>query len=362
MQTIHRYVTVSFLATLVLAFLVITFVLSVGILFKITGWLARGASGSLVLEMVLSGVPQSLGFSIPMSALVAVLLLFGRLSADSEISAMRACGVSLAQILSPFLLLAVALTLVCLYVHDELGPRSHLAQRSLRARIGATSAMDVLEEGRFVSLGDLSVYVGRRDGRIARDVRIYDLRNPNARREIRAESAVVGTNGASLVLDLRHVRLDPIPLKDGSLAVCDELRIEVPDVLRARSYTQRQSDMTFAELFDRIWCVAAWFPGLPAADLAQERMVFSVELNKRLVLAVSCLVFVFLGAPLGIKAHRRESSVGAAIGLLVVFLFYIFLLVAQSLARHPELRPDLILWVPVVLSLLFGAVLLHRAR
>jgi lipopolysaccharide export system permease protein len=91
-------------------------------------------------------------------------------------------------------------------------------------------------------------------------------------------------------------------------------------------------------------------------------MVFAVELNKRIVLAVACFAFVLLGVPLGVTAHRKESSVGLGISLFLVFNFYLFVIIAESLARKPEFRPDLIIWIPVLIAVTLGSYLIERTN
>ena len=66
-------------------------------------------------------------------------------------------------------------------------------------------------------------------------------------------------------------------------------------------------------------------------SVLKQKMALAVELNKRLALSLSCLTFVLLGIPLGVKAHRKESSIGVAMGLFLVFNFYLFIVVAESL-------------------------------
>jgi lipopolysaccharide export system permease protein len=85
-----------------------------------------------------------------------------------------------------------------------------------------------------------------------------------------------------------------------------------------------------------------------------------VEANKRLALALSCFAFTLLGIPLGMRSKRKESSVGVAISLLLVFLFYLFIIVANSLVGRPELRPDMIVWIPVILAEIIGFGLVRR--
>ena len=98
MKTIERYVFGSFLSSFVLAFLVLSFVLTIGLLVQIVGYIMDGVPMRLVGEFAMVSLPETLQWSVPLSLLVSAILVFSRLSADGEIAAMRACGVHLASV------------------------------------------------------------------------------------------------------------------------------------------------------------------------------------------------------------------------------------------------------------------------
>ena len=104
------------------------------------------------------------------------------------------------------------------------------------------------------------------------------------------------------------------------------------------------------------------YPEMSETQRAQWVSKLRVELSKRIALSLATFCFVLLGAPLGIRAHRRESSIGIAISLGVAMLFYLCLLLAESLTRSPHLRPEWIMLLPVILSLVMGSVLIARAE
>ena len=93
MKTIERYVFGSFLSSFVLAFLVLSFVLTIGLLVQIVGYIMDGVPMRLVGEFAMVSLPETLQWSVPLSLLVGAILVFSRLSADGEIAAMRARGV-----------------------------------------------------------------------------------------------------------------------------------------------------------------------------------------------------------------------------------------------------------------------------
>ena len=89
MKIIERYVFGSFLSSSLLAFLVLSFVLTIGLLVQIVGYILDGVPMSLVGEFCAVSLPETLQWSMPLALLVSAVLVFSRLSADSEISAMR---------------------------------------------------------------------------------------------------------------------------------------------------------------------------------------------------------------------------------------------------------------------------------
>jgi lipopolysaccharide export system permease protein len=99
MKIIERYVLQSFLAAFSLAWLVLSFVLTIGLLVRITRLLIEGLPIRAVGLFLLVGLPETLTLTVPIALLVSALLVFSRLSADSEIAAMRSCGVNLVTVM-----------------------------------------------------------------------------------------------------------------------------------------------------------------------------------------------------------------------------------------------------------------------
>ena len=95
---------------------------------------------------------------------------------------------------------------------------------------------------------------------------------------------------------------------------------------------------------------------------ARERMKMMTESNARMALAISCFAFTLVGVPLGLQSKRKESASGVVLCLLIMFVFYAFLSMSKPLARVPQIRPDLIIWIPVIVAEISGLVLIHRSR
>ena len=372
MRIINKYLFHDFLTTLVMTLLVFTFVMYVGAIIKAIDLLSRGVSGLLILRIFTLNIPFTLAFSIPMSVLTTVLLLFGRLSFDGEITAMKACGLSMWQIISSIVLTSIALSFICLYINGTLMPDSHFARRKVLMDVGVEEPINLLEEGRFIrDFPGLMVYVGKKSEKEVSDVIVYEMDAKGVKRNVRAKRGTVNYNKQTKILyiNLFDVRIDQ-PDRDSPMDISKSRFITAGEYPVKLDFTQlagdgkinkKAPDMTYMELIQAIGNVKEAFPDLEPEDMQRQRMKLVVDANQRLALSVSCFAFTLLGIPLGLKSHRKESSIGIGISLVLVFVFYLFIIISDSLVAYPQYRPDLIVWIPVLLAQGAGFMLLHRA-
>ena len=360
MKILHKYLSWDFAITFGVTLLVFTFVMCVGAVMKAIDLLARGVSGWLMLKYFLYNIPFIFTFSIPMSTLTAVLLQFGRLSFDGEMTAMKACGLSMWQVISPIVLLCLALSGVCLVLSSTVAPKSHFAQRKLLAQLGMEEPINLLDEGRFVrDFAGFMVYVAKKGrNNQLKDVVIYEMGSDGVKRSVRAKSGTIRSDRdqQALLIDLYDVRIDEPDTKhpdDPSRARYINakhypVKLAFLDLLKKQNVRKKTSDMTYRELIHAIRDIRSVYPQLGVRDLLRQRMAMVVEANTRLALSLTCFALPLLGIPLAMKSRRKESSVGIAISLGLVFMYYFFIILADALIDHPGARPDLIIWIPVL--------------
>ena len=361
MKIIERYVLSSFLAAFFLAWVVLSFVLTIGLLVKIVQYIIEGLPAHAIGMFMLVGFPGTLTLTIPLALLVSSLLVFSRLSADSEISAMRACGINLLSIMKWPFIFALGLTFLGLYVNHEIVPRSHEVRRNLRACISVDVGIDLLEPGRMIDdFPGLKIFFLKKDGNWLYDLLVFDYTDSKGTREIRAEKTLVSTNANNIVLDMYKVRVDPVDVGRPGVAVADRFRHEIPDAMRQRNYTRKEKDFHFFELRQMIRDLRLNIAQLPRKVQRSVLSIYRTEYHLRLVNALAALCFVVIGMPLGIRTQRKESTIGMAVSMCVAMIFYLFIILVQSLDKNALMVPYVLIWIPVVACGILSAYLIPK--
>jgi lipopolysaccharide export system permease protein len=361
MKIIERYVLQSFLAAFSLAWLVLSFVLTIGLLVRITRLLIEGLPMKAVGLFLLVGLPETLTLTVPIALLVSALLVFSRLSADSEIAAMRSCGVNLVHVMKWPMVVAALCTVLGFYINNEIVPRSHEVRRNLKSLVSVDVGLELLEPGRMIDeFPNLKVFFEKKEGHWLNDLLIFDYSQKGVTREIRAEKALVSTNGTDIVLDMYKVRVDPIEAGRPGVAVADRFKHVIPDALKRRSYVRKEKDLRFNELRGAISKVRANQEGLPRKLQRKLMSIYRTEYHLRMVYAFASICFVLIGVPLGIRSHRKESTIGMAVSLVVAMSYYLCVILVYSLDKYDWAHPYVLIWAPVAVCGALAAVLIPK--
>lgn len=381
MRTLHLYLTRQVLATLLMTVMVFSFVLLLGNALKeILGLIINGqATLQLVVRGILLLMPFVLVFALPMGMLTATLLVFGRFSADQELTAARAGGVSLLGLAAPILALSLVLSGLTAYINMEIAPRCRGAYKGLVVQAGMQRASAFITEDRFIDeFPGFVLYVGSKRGTNLHDVRILEL-DPKGKmqRHLHAARAEVIGNEAGQESALRLYQVSIYDFGEYRTHHFGEWTFE-PGFLDGQRSSRRlrYSEMTFGELrqqLDRLRSVAqekaptqgTSAGGSPAevqAIYEELTMPVRLQMHRQVSFSFASIAFTLVGIPLGVRAHRRETSAGMAMALILVLVYYAFVILGQSLQDQPQWFPHLILWLPNLLFQGVGAFLLWRAN
>jgi len=370
---------------LVLTQLVFTFVLLLGNALKdILGFLISGqVSLGVVAQAVGLLVPFAWMFALPMGMLTATLLVFGRFSADQEYTAVRASGVSLVSLITPILLLSLALCGLSALLNMDLGPRSRVAFTTLRSKVAQQFLNVYLPEHTFIKdFPGYIFYVGKNHNGELEDILVFTLKNEtNAEYRVRAPRGRMQVDLANqkLTLTLFNARMIPLGRTRDQPMSWEELPLELHLETHDRGPSKPKiDDMTFTQLRDELRDLRRRLQlPVPLKTLTPEQrqarkreweqirkdlgpVVFNM--HRQIAYSFACFGFTLVAIPLGIRVHRRETNIGIALALALVAVYYSFILIGQSLNTRPEFLPHLIVWIPNFLFQGIGALLLWRAN
>ncbi len=388
MKTLHLYLVRQVLATLGMTAFVFTFVLLLGNVIKeiLTLLINRQATLGLACHGILLLIPYVLAFSLPIGMLTATLLVFGRFSADQELTAARASGLSLVSLVGPVLLLGVAVSGLCAWLNFDLAPASRVAYKELLASAGRRRPGVFLLSNQYVPFGKYQVFAGRvRDDGTNLDhevfVNEYDA-DGQLERWAKAPSGriIIDKIAGKVTLHLTNMITFRRDQNGWLYQGQGDWPLEAPmDFSKTdQALPIAISDMTFrqlrAELARQERGLAGPLPrGASRQDLLEARkqteaaaaetvMPVLVCLNQQVAFSFACFGFTLIGIPLGVRAHRRETSIGVATALVLVLVYYSFMVLGQAWAAHPERYPCLIIWLPNFIFQAVGVVLLWRSN
>jgi lipopolysaccharide export LptBFGC system permease protein LptF len=381
MKTLHAYLTRQVIASLLMTVAVFTFVLLLGnVLKEILALLVnRQATFAIVFQAVGLLIPFVWAFALPMAILTATLLVFGRFSADQELTAARASGISLLSLITPILLLSLLLCGISAVVNLEIAPRSRVAYNNLLFNLRAELSNARLPEGR-TDLGGYTIFVGKNKDGDLQDIWVFTLGGgTNTAETVHAKRGRVEVDAPNRQIIL-HL-YDTIGVMGNGVIVSGEnLTLQIPLEPAAKGNRKPPiSDMTFTQLQDELRdrerlinlpLSAKTLSGATGGDrkraleqqLSDLTTPVRVQIHRQVAFSFACFGFTLVGIPLGIRVHRRETNVGFAIALVLVFIYYSFILLGQALDTRPEWAPHLIVWLPNFVFQAVGAVLLWRAN
>jgi lipopolysaccharide export system permease protein len=383
-KTLHGYLLRQVMASLAMTMLVFTFVLLVGsALRELLPLLVNGQVSFMIMVKAFGLlIPFVFAFALPMAMLTSTLLVFGRFSADSELTAARASGVSLVSLAAPVLMLGLLLCALSAWINMQIAPSCRVSYNDLRSDMRSALASFKLPEGQYVNFppakpgaSSYTVFTRKNRNQNLQDVMVYEVNNDTNSETVIAPTGhlTIDTNDQTLVLSLTNATTTILP--GGGSFFGNELSLVV-DLSSSNKLNIGYADMTFDQLREELRKrnVSSPIP-LPSEnkdDVKKKRVAkratvdfaepIRIQMHKQVAFSFACFGFTLIGIPLGIRVHRRETNIGVFIALMLVLIYYTIQLVGQSLASQSQYAPHLLMWVPNLIFQSVGAVLLWRAN
>jgi len=402
------------------AHLVINSIFILNLLFRELGkFLSKGLSISTILEFIFLNMAWMIALSVPCAVLTATIMAFGRLSAENEITAIKAGGISLYQILPSLLAVSLCVAGALIWFNNEVLPDFNHRAKLLILDIARKKPMINLETG--VIYTDIPNYnilveeVEEQDSTsYVENITIDDQTTSNIIKTIRAKTGEIYFS--------RQTGLIEITLFDGEL---QEVNIDYAEAFKKMKFTKHIIKIPMTEMLlmrsqsqyrgDREKSAAALMEGVyknrqrilerrqklnDKVNQQLSKYIYSnseenqllqtiiqdherlnrqikteinlinsykksidrdlVEVHKKYSIPAVCVVFVLVGAPLGIMARKRGWAAAAGLSIGFFLLYWAFLIGGESLADRQKISPFWGMWSPNILVGGFGIFLILR--
>lgn len=357
-RLIYRYIIREIASLFLLGIVIFTLILLLGRLLKLTELVvSRGVSLSIVASMVGYLLPSFLVFTIPMAFLLAVLLAFGRLSSDNEIVVLKACGISLTQLMPPVFVCAVIASVFAVGTGVYGVPWGNSSFKQLSYQVLKQNALSTICEKVFWDdIPGIVMYSEHYDDQCLelKGVVIHDGRNPAQPMTIFAKNGYVATAGAQSI---------KIVLKDGSIHSAGkegayrlihfgEYTMSIGSPGTAKGFPLNETDMSISELNRLI--------ARPVAGAPSRNKLLS-ELHSRFAFPFASIVFAVVALPLGIQNRRSGKSAGFTLSIAILLVYYLLMSLMRTLGEQGAVPPVVAMWIPNVVFLSLGCYLLNAA-
>ncbi len=355
------------------AFTVIS--LSVGVMFDLIRKIVEfGLPLFLAIKVLFFSLPNFLVLSFPMAVLLSTLLAYGKLSANSELLALKSLGIKTSRIIAPAIAVSILMTGLTFYFNDNLVPASNkLAESTLRAGIGSSFSS---EEGKgnimFSRYGSRIesatnkptkintflthiFYASWFENNIMQGVTVLDFSRQDIQQILKAKSAVFDKENSSWIFS------------DGSIVSVDQggqttniqfKKYSYPFVEGPLDLARVPKDATEMSLKQALEAERIY---KETGNLKEIRRI-QVRIQEKFTLPFACLVFGLIGSSLGSKSNLRSSkSQGFGLSVILILVYYVMSFVFSSFGVKGVLSPIIATWLPVLISMGGGIYFLRKA-
>ncbi|MES3038465.1 MAG: LPS export ABC transporter permease LptF [Bdellovibrionota bacterium] len=346
---LQRYIFFEIIPSFLLGLLVFLFIILMFQVLRMTDLaIGHGVEVKTLAELIGYVCISLLPVLLPMSLLFSIIMTYSRLSQNSEIIAMKACGVNMGTITAPAVVLGLIIGIISAQTSFEIAPWGNRRFEVLSNRLAQSKAAANIKAGTFSDgFFDLVVYANQVDSTRGemQNIFIYDERDPQNPLTIIAKSGSLvqdpSFSGQSILLRLNDGDIHrsaethtKIQFKSYDIKLYEPLNIKDRDK-SPQSFTLKDIRESLAE-----------------NKTPELNKLMLIEMNKRWALTALCLIFAMIGVALGTQTQLRSQKAGGLIlSLVVIIVYWVFYIGSESYARSGDIHPGVALWAP---NFMFG--------
>jgi len=329
----------------------------------------RGLPIATAMQVLLLNIPQFIAYSFPTSALLSTLLTFSRLSSDSELVALKSCGVTAYRMLVPVMVFCTLLTGLLFVFNESLVPAANYQAKVTLNRALDRADRNFREEdilyqefekvlrpnGREGEIMSRLFYAKEFDGDQMKGLTILDFSRGELSQIISARSAV--WNPENNVWNFYNGTIYVVS-PDGSfrnIIKFNEQTLQIPrGPLDLAQESRDYGEMNIAESWQYLDVVER------SGNIDKIREL-RVRIQQKYALPFTCMAFGLVGAALGAQLRRTGRATAFAISILLVFTYYLIAFLSGAIAQVGMIPPVVGAWLPNLFGFGAGLFLLYRA-
>jgi len=363
---LNSYITKNLVIALLMTIFISTFVGLIGVVSKLFRMISGGDGSDIMFYFVAYNMPKLLCYTLPIGILVATVLTFNRMSADNEITALRASGISLLQIISPVILLAIIISGISWWLNFNVAPEYTAKARVMAKSQAYKNPVMLLQPGKpFAMFPGYYILIGGKKDTKIEDIHIYvQDKKGNLTQNITATHGEISvdpvTQTMTLILEETTIaKIDPNNPKniDRLLAGRWQQSFNYGKAANRKPVVMKCKYMSLKQLL--AWVSMTTANGGKLAHYRVEE--FMIELHKRAAWSITPFTFILIAIPLGLQMARRETAAGL-VGCVVVAALYYIPMVLFSETIKPKYHPEYFMWGLNLGLQGLGIVLLWRKR
>ncbi|MFH1768981.1 MAG: LptF/LptG family permease [Candidatus Omnitrophota bacterium] len=357
MKILRTYILKDFLSSFFFSIMSLTLVMMLGNLIKISDMIIRkGVNVIDAFKLFSFFIPYILGFTIPLSILMGTLLVMGRFAADNELVAINVAGISFFRILNIFLTIGLISSLFLFILKDKVLPDFHYNYRWHIKNIYAKNITAIIEPGVYLeNFKDTILYVEDIKENKLKNIFIYEIYNEELNQVTFAKTGEFAVDNNVLKMKLENGFSDRVNAKDktesyrASFSVLfQDLPIEGKDNV---TVDKKPADMNIQELKKEI---------RRFRKLDIDPIKFLLEIHERISFSFAPLTFVLLGFGISLVVKHREKSINFGVAALIAGIYYILILLGETLSSYHYIPPLLGMWFPNIIVSALGMYLFMK--
>ncbi|MGQ9870000.1 LptF/LptG family permease [Leptodesmis sp.] len=343
--------------------------LSIGVLLDLLRRVTEsGLPLSIALQILFLKLPYFIGLAFPMSMLLSCLMVYGRLSSDSELIALRSCGVSVYRLVAPAIAIGLIVTAITFAFNEAVVPAANyqasqiLEQAINKNRPSFTEKNILYQEFRKVKQSDgrredvlsRTFYAREFDGQRMKGLTILDFSRDGLNQIVASESAM--WNAEQKTWDFFNGTIYLVA-PDGSyrnIVRFEQQQLKLPRAPLDIAKTSRDADEM------NVWEIQDYLQLIEQSGNQREVRKMRLRLQQRLSLPFACLAFGIVGATMGVRPQRTSRAAGFGISLIIIVSYYLLIILGQALYQFGVFNAFFAGWLPTIAALSAGLFLLIR--